>query len=131
MRVREGIACANGGQDQNIAPKVTNRIMGIVGATPFSCKSEEKTMSYILQTIHVDQDVEVELDVQELLENINTQDILRFVRDDLDLDDILAGRDTDDVLDCLPLELVVSYVISRRPYAAALLREIADKLEGK
>ena len=46
MRVREGVACASGGRDQNIAPKVTNRIMEIVGATPFSCKPEEKTMSY-------------------------------------------------------------------------------------
>ena len=45
MRVREGAACASGGRDQNIAPKVTNRIMEIVGATPFSCKPEEKTMS--------------------------------------------------------------------------------------
>jgi hypothetical protein len=105
--------------------------MGIVGATPFSCKPEEKTMSYLLKTIHVDQDVEVELDVQDLLEEMDTQDIVCFVRDQVDMDDILGGLDTTEVLNSLPFDDVIDYVVDRRANLAALLRVIAGKLENQ
>jgi len=88
-------------------------------------------MSYLLKTVHVDQDVEVELDVQDLLEEMDTQDIVRFVRDQVDMDDILGGLDTTEVLNSLPFDDVIDYVVDRRANLAALLRVIADKLENQ
>jgi len=86
-------------------------------------------MGYFRMDVHVDQDVEVELDTEEVLGQMDSGDVIDYVCSNIDTSEVIGRMDVEDVLNALDRDEVVDYVINRRPHLAGLLRKIADRLD--
>ncbi len=99
-------------------------------------------MGYFYLNVHVDQDVDVELDAEEVLGNMDQSDILEYVGSNISVENVIAALNTDEVRTCvignmdntdilngLPMHEIAEYLVQRRTGLSAVLRYVADKLD--
>ena len=99
-------------------------------------------MGYFNMSVHVDQDVDVELDTDDVLGNMDLSDILDYVSSNICVENVLAYLNTDEVRTCvigkmdntdilngMAMHEVAEYLVQRRTGLAAVLRYVADKLD--
>jgi len=89
---------------------------------------------YFTMEVHVDQSVEVELDTDEVLNNMDSGDVLEYVINHYSSDCILRALDRDEVNEFV-LSRLDAHTILERSFAyldiAKVLRAIADKLDNQ
>lgn len=89
---------------------------------------------YFTMEVHVDQSVEVELDTDEVLNNMDSGDVLEYVINHYSSDCILRALDRDEVnefvLSRMDHDTLRSEVL-KNCSISTLLRAIADKLDNQ
>ncbi len=88
---------------------------------------------YFTMEVHVDQSVEVELDTDEVLNNMDSGDVLEYVINHYSSDSILRALDRDEVNEFV-LSRLDAHTILEKSFSyldiAKVLRAIADKLDN-